>query len=102
LSYRGSNRWTGGARLRHLGPASLIEDNSVRSSPTTLVNLEMGYAFTKTLKAEVTLLNAFDQKANDITYFYESQLEGETEPVADIHFHPVEPRTLRLQLAARF
>jgi hypothetical protein len=102
LSYRGANRWTAGARLRHLGPAALIEDNSVRSSSTTLVNLEMGYAFTKMLKAEVTLLNAFDQKANDITYFYESQLAGEAGPVADIHFHPVEPRTLRLQLAAKF
>jgi hypothetical protein len=39
--------------------------------------------------------NLFDRAANDITYFYESQLPNETTPVEDIHFHPVEPRTLR-------
>ena len=102
ISYRGPKRWSGGARLRHLGPAALIEDNSVRSASTTLVNVEVGYRFTAMLKAEVTLLNAFNQKANDITYLYESQLAGESAPVQDIHFHPVEPRTLRLQLAASF
>lgn len=40
--------------------------------------------------------------ANDITYFYESQLPGEPEPVADIHFHPVEPRTLRVEASLQF
>src|SRR6202008_3319543 len=34
--------WFGGARFRHFGKAPLIEDNSVRSDPTTLVNLEVG------------------------------------------------------------
>lgn len=37
----------GGARFRHFGEAPLIEDNSVRSEPTTLVNLEAGYRFAK-------------------------------------------------------
>jgi hypothetical protein len=39
---------------------------------------------------------------NDITYFYESRLPGESQPVADRHFHPVEPRTLRITLETRF
>src|SRR4030095_2853426 len=38
--------WFGGARLRHFGEAPLIEDDSVRSDPTTLVNLEAGYNIT--------------------------------------------------------
>jgi hypothetical protein len=29
-------------------------------------------------------------------------LPGESAPVEDVHFHPVEPRTLRLALTARF
>ncbi|MEJ1963258.1 MAG: TonB-dependent receptor [Gammaproteobacteria bacterium] len=94
--------WSGGARLRYLGPGALIEDNSVRSSSTTLLNLEAGYRFTQNVKGTVEVLNALDEKANDITYFYESQLRGETAPVADIHFHPVEPRTLRASVAVRF
>jgi hypothetical protein len=49
-----------------------------------------------------TVFNVFDTDANDITYYYESQLPGETQPVADIHFHPVEPRTLRVMGTFRF
>jgi hypothetical protein len=90
-----SRGWFGGARLRYLGPAALIEDNSVRSKSTTLVNLEGGYRFSKRLSARMGLFNVFDSRGNDITYFYESQLPGEAAPVADIHFHPVEPRTWR-------
>ena len=62
-------------RLRYLGPAPLIEDNSVRSEPT-LVNLDLGYHITRAITASVTLLNVFDEKANDITYYYASQLRA--------------------------
>jgi hypothetical protein len=34
--------WFGGGRLRYFGAAPLIEDKSVRSDPTLLVNLEAG------------------------------------------------------------
>nr|MCU0257236.1 TonB-dependent receptor [Vicinamibacterales bacterium] len=37
--------WFGGARVRYLGEAPLIEDDSVRSDPTLLVNAEAGYRF---------------------------------------------------------
>ena len=83
--------WFGGARFRHFGEAPLIEDNSVRSEPTTLVNLEAGYRFAKRYKISAAIYNVFDSEDNDITYFYESQLADETDPVEDIHFHPVEP-----------
>ncbi|HKE45270.1 MAG TPA: TonB-dependent receptor [Steroidobacteraceae bacterium] len=94
--------WFGGARLRYLGSAPLIEDNSVRSDSTTVLNLDAGYRITKWLSAAVSLLNVFDAKDNDISYYYESQLQGEPAPVADIHLHPVEPRTLRVELRAHF
>ncbi len=94
--------WFGGARLRHFGEAPLIEDASVESDPTTLINLEVGYHITKSVQLSAALYNVFDSSDNDITYFYESQLPGEAEPVNDIHFHPVEPRTFRLTLRATF
>ena len=94
--------WFGGARFRHFGEAPLIEDNSVRSDPTTLVNLEAGYRFSERYKLSAAVYNVFGSRDNDITYFYESQLPGETAPVEDIHFHPVEPRTVRLTLTASF
>jgi outer membrane receptor protein involved in Fe transport len=94
--------WFGGARFRHFGSAALIEDNSVRSDPTTLVNLEAGYRFGKRYKLSASIFNLFDSRDSDITYFYESQLEGEAEPVSDIHFHPVEPRTVRVTFSGTF
>lgn len=94
--------WFGGARFRHFGDAPLIEDNSVRSDSTTLVNLEAGYRFWKRYKLSAAVYNVFDSEDSDITYFYESQLANETQPVEDIHFHPVEPRTVRVTLSASF
>lgn len=93
--------FTGSLRVRHFGEAPLIEDDSVRSDPTTLVNLGASYDIGPiTLGLEV--FNLFDSEDADITYFFESQLPGETAPVEDIHFHPVEPRQLRASLRARF
>jgi len=95
VELRHPNGLRGGLRLRHFGDAPLIEDNSVRSAATTVVNLEVGYEPQKNWKASVSMFNVFNRRDNDITYFYESQLKGEPYPVSDIHFHPVEPRTVR-------
>jgi outer membrane receptor protein involved in Fe transport len=94
--------WFGGARFRHFGEAPLVEDDSVRSEPTTLVNLEVGCRFAKYYSVSAAVYNVFDSDDNDITYFYESQLANEAAPVADVHFHPVEPRTLRVTLRGSF
>jgi outer membrane receptor protein involved in Fe transport len=94
--------WYGGARLRYVGEAPLIEDDSVRSDPTTLLNLEAGYRFSNDMSLEVSVLNALDSDDNDISYFYESQLADEANPVEDIHLHPVEPRTIRVGATVRF
>ncbi|MDP3518911.1 MAG: TonB-dependent receptor [Pseudohongiella sp.] len=94
--------WSSGLRLRYLGKAPLIEDGSTFSQSTFLMNAELGYAITPNVSVSLTLLNVLDSDDRDITYFYESQLAGEPAPVEDIHFHPVEPRSLRFSLNARF
>jgi outer membrane receptor protein involved in Fe transport len=85
-------------RLRHFGSAPLIEDGSVRSKPTTLVNL--GTYFTRgRVKLGLDLLNLFDAKDADISYFYASRLRGEpADGVEDLHIHPVEPLQVRVSL----
>jgi outer membrane receptor protein involved in Fe transport len=94
--------WFGGLRFRNFGESALIEDNSARSDPTTVVNLETGYKIGKRYKLSASVFNLFDKNDNDITYFYESQLPGEAAPVFDVHFHPVEPRTFRMNLTGTF
>lgn len=98
----GIGPWYGGLRLRYFGPRPLIEDNSVRSSGSTLVNLRAGYRINSALQVTLDVLNLFDRKVNDIEYFYESQLAGEAAPVEDKHVHPAEPRTFRVSLRMRF
>jgi len=88
--------WSGGLRWRHFGSAPLIEDNSVRSDPTSVLNGQISYAVSEAVSVTLAGYNLFDSNDNDITYFYESQLAGEADPVEDIHFHPVEPRTFRI------
>ncbi len=92
----------GSLRTRYFGPRPLIEDNSVRSKATTLVNLQAGYKY-KNLRAQIDVLNLFNSHQHDIDYFYVSRLPGEpTDGVADVHFHPVEPRTVRFYLTYKF
>ena len=98
--------WTGSLQWRYLGAGALAEDNSVRSFPASTYNLRLTKALGRMLGPEtsVTLdvFNLFNRKVNDIQYFYESQVAGEPDPVADRHVHPAEPRNLRLTLQARF
>jgi hypothetical protein len=61
------------------------------------VNLNGGYRM-GALRVSLNVLNLLDSKDADIQYFYESLLPGEVDPVEDVHFHPVEPRQLRLTL----
>ncbi len=95
-------RWSGTMQMRYFGPRPLIEDGSVHSRSTQLTNLRIGYKFDNNLRLGLDLFNLFNRQASDIDYFYASQLRGEAAPVNDVHFHPVEPRSLRLTLSANF
>jgi len=88
-------------RVRHLGPAPLVEDGSVFSDSTTLVSLGAYYTVGR-VQLGVDVYNLFDAQDADITYFYASRLPGEAAGVDDVHFHPVEPRQVRASLRLRF
>ena len=95
--------WSGQFQVRSFGPRPLIEDGSVRSKATTLAYLRVGYQVAPGIKVALEVFNLFDRQASDIDYYYRSRLPGE--PVAgveDIHFHPVEPRRIRITLSAAF
>jgi outer membrane receptor protein involved in Fe transport len=90
-------------RLRYFGPRPLIEDDSVRSSSTTLVNGRIGYKLKNGLRISLESFNLFNAKVSDIDYFYTSRLPGEAaEGVDDIHTHPVEKRSFRLGITRQF
>ncbi len=87
------------ARLRYFGARPLVEDNSSRSNPTKLVNVELGYRWSPTLRLSLDGLNLLNAADSDIDYVYASRLPGEPAAgVEDRHFHPALPRTFRLEL----
>ena len=95
--------WFGGLQWRFFGARPLIEDDSVRSKPTSLLNGRIGYRIGPRLKLELEGFNLANRKASAIDYFYTSRLPGEPAGgVDDIHFHPIESRSFRLSLNASF
>ena len=94
--------WSASVNWRYLGSGALIEDNSVRSRSSLTANLRVSRSFGTKTELTLDVFNLFDRKVNDIEYFYESQLPGETAPVADRHVHPAEPRTVRVTLRRSF
>ncbi|MFO1338215.1 MAG: TonB-dependent receptor plug domain-containing protein [Burkholderiaceae bacterium] len=97
--------WSASLQWRYLGSGALVEDNSVRSHPSSTFNLRA----TRQLRdwtgwnAEATLdvFNLFDAQVDDIQYLYEWKLPGRDAETGRI-VHPAEPRSLRLTLRAAF
>ncbi len=101
LTYVGGNGLTASLRVRHFSDAALTEDESVRKDGSTLLHAGVSYAFDN-WELGVDVLNLLDRADNDIAFFFESRLPGELAGVEDIHFHPSDPRTMRILLKYKF
>lgn len=97
-----SDKWEGSLRVRRLGPSPLIEDNSVRDSGSTVVNMRAARKFAN-FEFYGDVLNVFDSRDKDITYFYESYIPAfDPAPVEGRLSRAVEPRTVRVGATYRF
>ena len=97
------NGYFGSLRVRYFGDLPLIEDNSVRGKETTVFNAQAGVRATQRITVSLDVLNVFNNRGNDISYFYTSRLQGEPAGgVDDIHFHPIEPREVRVYTTVKF
>jgi hypothetical protein len=93
----------GSLRLRYFGPRNLVEDGSIRSPSTRLLNGQLGARLNPRTELVLDTFNLLDAEASDVDYFYASRLPGEAAGgVEDIHTHPTLPRTLRVSLRWRF
>jgi outer membrane receptor protein involved in Fe transport len=93
----------GSIRWRYFGPRALVEDDSVRSKATSLVNLTAGYELTKSVRVALDVFNLFNATDSDIDYFYRSRLQGEpVDGIDDLHIHPAVPRSARVSLIVGF
>ena len=84
-------------------PRPLVEDLSVHSEGTTLVNANLSARLTRAVRVVLDVFNLRNAPANDIDYYYASRLPGEpADGIEDIHFHPTLPRTVRVSLSVGF
>jgi outer membrane cobalamin receptor len=90
-------------RYRHFGPRPLIEDDSVRSEASNLLNARVGYRITPRIRLDLDVFNLLDAQVSDIDYFYTSRLPGEPRAgIEDVHFHPVATRAFRFGVTTSF
>ncbi|GAB6195993.1 TonB-dependent receptor [Lysobacter xanthus] len=102
LTARYDGGWTASAQLKHFGRYPLIEDASVRSEGSTLLNLRLARQMGR-LGVHLEVLNALDSRDHDIDYFYASRLPGEPyEGVEDVHFHAFPSRGIRVGMKYSF
>jgi outer membrane receptor protein involved in Fe transport len=94
--------WFGALQWRYFGPRPLIEDNSVRSRATSTINGRIGYKINGHMKLELEAFNLANRGDAAVEYFYTSRLKGEAAASDDLHFHPVESRSLRVTLMSAF
>jgi hypothetical protein len=94
--------YSGRIQLRYFGRRPLIENNSVTPKPTLLVSARAAYRLTENIEVRVDILNLLGSTAQQIDYFYASRLPGEpSDGTNDVHFHPVEPTSVRLSLTVK-
>ena len=101
-THRFGNNWLSTLRVRYIGERPLTEDNSVRSDSSTVVNFLLAKQW-QNWSAQVQILNLLDSNDHDIDYYYASRLQGEPAAgVEDLHYHVMEPRTVRFEVSYTF
>ncbi|WP_444922432.1 TonB-dependent receptor [Microbulbifer sp. CnH-101-G] len=94
----GWENFSGGLRARYLGRTPLNESGEVYSDSSFILNFGCNYKVNSSLNLGLNINNILDSSDNDISYLYESKLKNEQNPIEDIHYHPVEPRSFRFNI----
>jgi hypothetical protein len=94
--------FSGSLRLRYFGPRDLTSDGVYRSTPTALLNAELGYQVTRNWGVVAEFLNLLNRRDHDIDYAYTSQITPASSPAFTDVFHPVEPFQVRFGLRRTF
>jgi outer membrane cobalamin receptor len=98
-------KWNLTAQIRYIGPAALVENNSVRSNSSSIVNLKARRKLENSNEVYVDVFNLFNRKFNDISYFAAETLRTTRNGplISDqMQVHPGEPRSIRVTYAVKY
>jgi len=95
--------WSGGLEYRYLGAFPLSADNVVQGHGYGEWNVDAHYALPAGWSLGLGVYNALDALADAAEFWYVDRLPGEPPTgVADLHRHPLEPRSARLTVSRQF
>jgi len=96
--------WFGGLQWRDLGKFPIADGLEFpRDKGYSEFNLDIGYKLNDHLKAQLTIFNLTNTKANAAAYFYASRLPGEpAEGIEDFQVHPLEPISAVMKVTYAF
>jgi outer membrane receptor protein involved in Fe transport len=110
--------WSASLFVRYFGPRVLCTEGTcggsggpangtpILSTSSTLLNAQLSYQVTKSVKLTLEILNVLNLKVNDITYYYQSRLQNESPAqfpggIWDYMVHPSEPIQFRGTVTVR-
>jgi outer membrane receptor protein involved in Fe transport len=101
--------WFGSAEMRILGPYPLTDGPAnPKGAGYTETNIDIGYKFTDSLKAQIAIFNLFNQKAYASEFYYATDINAAevakygAAGVNDFQVHPLEPLSARFTITANF
>ena len=95
--------WSGGLEYRYLGAFPLSSDDRVQGHGYGAWNANAHYAFGDGWKVGLGVYNLLNLRADAAEFWYVDRLPGEAGGgVADLHVHPLEPRSLRCTVSRAF
>jgi hypothetical protein len=95
--------WSGGLEYRYLGRQPLSSDDAIQGGGYGEWNGDARYTFGDNWNTGLGLYNILGSRGNAAEFWYVDRLPGEPAAgVADVHMHPLEPRTVRLTLSKIF
>lgn len=93
--------FNGGLRFRYLGDRPANEDNSIVANGWFVMDLNFNYTY-KNLTVGLIVENLLDTEWEETQFATESRLQGEADPVEEIHFTPGAPRWIRGKVTYSF
>ena len=98
VKYKG---FSGGFHYRYLKSRPANEDNSIVAKGYTVCDMNVNYDY-KNISFGLSTENIFNTKWNETQFATESQLQGESQSVEEIHFTPGTPFFLKGKVTYKF
>ncbi|EQA36325.1 TonB-dependent receptor [Leptospira inadai serovar Lyme str. 10] len=107
LSVADLDGFFGAIRVRYFGPRPLVQNNSVRSTPSTFWNIKIGKKLSENLNLSLDIFNIFNSHAPQVQYYYATRLKNEDPGPDDGGYndtltHPSAPRNFRVSISGTF